>query len=192
MFLALLINAAILIVSAAAFNSRGKTDVKHIEDASYLMRDWLGPAASILFGLALLAAGQSSTVTGTLAGQIVFEGFLRMSMPPWLRRVVTRVVAILPAILIIMIAGEDSVNQLLLYSQVILSFQLPFAIIPLIIFAFPMRKGATNESKGKQRPVIPEEEGRGVGVAALKISAWIIAAIIIGLNLVFPILSLME
>lgn len=168
--------------------------MKHIEDASYLMRDWLGPAASVIFGLALLAAGQSSTVTGTLAGQIVFEGFLRMSMPPWLRRIVTRIVAILPAILIIMIAGEDSVNQLLLYSQVILSFQLPFAIIPLIIFAFPMKKSLSEAAgKGaKQRPVIPEDEGRGWGVAALKISAWIIAAIIIGLNLVFPILSLME
>lgn len=118
LFFALLINAAILIVSAAAFNSRGKYDVKHIEDASHLMREWLGPAASVLFGAALLAAGQSSTVTGTLAGQIVFEGFLRMRMRPWMRRIVTRVVAIVPAVLIIAVAGEESVNQLLLYSQV--------------------------------------------------------------------------
>lgn len=219
LFFALLINAAILIVSAAAFNARGKTDVKHIEDASSLMRDWLGPAASVLFGAALLAAGQSSTVTGTLAGQIVFEGFLRMRMKPWLRRIVTRVVAIVPAVMIIAVAGEDSVNQLLLYSQVVLSFQLPFAIIPLILFAFPKqseRLGQSEQKNGKVRnefstttnnnnivntnidkvtlirPHVPAWANRGAVVTALKVSAWIIAAIIIALNLIFPILALME
>lgn len=204
LFLALLINAAILIVSAAAFNARGKTDVKHIEDASELMREWLGKGASILFGLALLAAGQSSTVTGTLAGQIVFEGFLRMKMAPWLRRVITRVVAIVPAVLIIYWAGEESVNKLLLYSQVVLSFQLPFAVVPLIIFAFPSSK--TSSSAGadsientqitfpsrKQRPQIPKEARLGFITECLKLSSWIIAAIIIALNVIFPIISLQE
>lgn len=207
LFLALLINAAILIVSAAAFNSRGRTDVKHIEDASDLMKEWLGAGASILFGLALLAAGQSSTVTGTLAGQIVFEGFLKMKMAPWLRRIVTRVVAIVPAVLIIYWAGEESVNKLLLYSQVVLSFQLPFAIIPLIVFAFP-KSNASKSTNGdsttitdatmttgntkKERPEVPQEAGKGVLVTALKISSWIIAAIIIALNIIFPIISLQE
>jgi manganese transport protein len=194
LFLALLINAAILIVSAAAFNARGKTDVKHIEDASDLMKQWLGSGASILFGLALLAAGQSSTVTGTLAGQIVFEGFLRMKMAPWLRRIVTRVVAIVPAVLIIYWAGEESINKLLLYSQVVLSFQLPFAIIPLIIFAFPSKKqeASTVVPARKERPQIPKEANYGTITRCLEISSWIIAAIIISLNVIFPIISLQE
>lgn len=194
LFLALLINAAILIVSAAAFNARGKTDVKHIEDASDLMKQWLGSGASILFGLALLAAGQSSTVTGTLAGQIVFEGFLRMKMAPWLRRIVTRVVAIVPAVLIIYWAGEESINKLLLYSQVVLSFQLPFAIIPLIIFAFPSKKQevSTVVPARKERPQIPKEANYGTITRCLEISSWIIAAIIISLNVIFPIISLQE
>lgn len=204
LFLALLINAAILIVSAAAFNARGKTDVKHIEDASELMKQWLGKGASILFGLALLAAGQSSTVTGTLAGQIVFEGFLRMRMAPWLRRIVTRVVAIVPAVLIIYWAGEESINKLLLYSQVVLSFQLPFAIVPLIIFAFPSSKKRqsteTDEpstvvfssSDRKERPHIPKEANYGFATRCLEVSSWIIAAIIISLNIIFPIISLQE
>ena len=136
LFFAMFINAAILVTAAAAFHARGRHDVQHIEDASALMREWLGPASAILFGLALLAAGQSSTVTGTMAGQIVFEGHLRMQMKPWLRRLVTRVVAIVPALFIILLAGRDSINEMLIYSQVILSFQLPFAIVPLIVFAF--------------------------------------------------------
>lgn len=198
LFLALLINAAILIVSAAAFNARGKTDVKHIEDASELMKQWLGSFASVLFGLALLAAGQSSTVTGTLAGQIVFEGFLRMKMAPWLRRIVTRVVAIVPAVLIIYWAGEESINKLLLYSQVVLSFQLPFAIVPLIMFAFPKNQKSseivsnTNYPERKQRPHIPNEANYGLMTRCLEISSWIIAAIIIALNIIFPIISLQE
>ena len=204
LFLALLINAAILIVSAAAFNARGKTDVKHIEDASELMKQWLGSFASILFGLALLAAGQSSTVTGTLAGQIVFEGFLRMKMAPWIRRIMTRVVAIVPAVLIIYWAGEESINKLLLYSQVVLSFQLPFAIIPLIMFAFPKEnkskesstttiyEGGSSFENRKQRPQIPKEANYGLVTRCLEISSWIIAAIIIALNIIFPIISLQE
>jgi len=196
LFLALLINAAILIVSAAAFNARGKTDVKHIEDASELMKDWLGRGASILFGLALLAAGQSSTVTGTLAGQIVFEGFLRMKMAPWIRRILTRVVAIVPAVLIIYWAGEESINKLLLYSQVVLSFQLPFAIVPLIIFAFPSSEESSSSSSSsrtrKLRPYIPKEAIVGSITRFLELSSWLIAAIIIALNVIFPIISLQE
>lgn len=136
LILALLVNAAILIVAAAAFHERGERSVRHIEEAAELMRQWLGPASYLLFALALLAAGQSSAVTGTIAGQVVFEGFLQLRLAPWLRRLITRSVAIVPALLIVIITGEASINRLLLFSQVILSFQLPFAIIPLIIFTF--------------------------------------------------------
>jgi manganese transport protein len=179
LFFAMFINAAILITAAAAFNSRGRTDVTKIEDASELMRAWLGPASSILFGLALLAAGQSSTVTGTMAGQIVFEGHLRMRMKPWLRRLITRVVAVLPALLIIWIAGEDSVDKLLIYSQVILSFQLPFAIIPLIIFAF--NPTVTTDEKVK---TYWSERSRG-WEGVLKITSCLIAGLLIVLNVLF-------
>lgn len=166
---ALCINAAILIVAAASFHSRGHHDVQHIQDASALMKEWMGPMAAWLFGLALLAAGQSSTVTGTLAGQIVFEGFLKLQMKPWIRRLVTRLVAIVPALLIIGIAGSESINQLLLYSQVVLSFQLPFAIIPLIVFTF--------KAESKQ----------GLGETLLRTSSWIVAIIIIMLNIMYTI-----
>ena len=180
LFLALFINSAILIVSAAAFNSRGIENVNSIEDASLLMRKWLGPAASILFGLALLAAGQSSTVTGTVAGQIVFEGFLLLQMKPWMRRLVTRVVAIVPAVVIVMVAGADSINQILLYSQVILSFQLPFAIIPLIIYSLRRPTECTRQVEAfyaKREGTLTER--------LLKASAWAVAIAIIALNVVF-------
>ncbi len=183
LFLALLVNAAILITSAAAFHSRGHHNVRHIEEASELMKKWLGPASSIIFGLALLAAGQSSTVTGTIAGQIVFEGFLRIRLRPWLRRLVTRVVAIAPALLIVLIAGEDSINYLLLVSQVILSFQLPFAIIPLIIFAFTPPE--TQDAEG-----VPAEvreywltKRNSWSEKFLKLTSWTIAVIILVLNI---------
>jgi manganese transport protein len=181
LFLALLINAAILIVSAAAFHARGLSDIKHIEDASALMREWLGPASAIIFGLALLAAGQSSTVTGTLAGQIVFEGFLNLQMTPWMRRLVTRVVAIVPALLIVLLVGQDSINQLLLYSQVILSFQLPFAIIPLIIFVFsPPPPHATQSILEYHRKLVGTRKEQ-----ILKFSAWVVAVSIVALNILY-------
>lgn len=184
LFFALFINAAILITAAAAFNSRGRYDVQHIEDASDLMRNLLGPASAILFGLALLAAGQSSTVTGTMAGQIVFEGHLKMKMKPWLRRLVTRIVAVFPALLIIIIAGEDSINNLLVLSQVILSFQLPFAIIPLIIFAFKPDPA----SKVSQRAVeYWESRSRSVWEKPLLWSSILITAILVVLNILFLI-----
>src|SRR6202162_5837226 len=130
---ALFINAAILILGAAAFHTRGLHDVAEIADAYKLLSPVLGASlASTLFACALLASGQNSTLTGTLAGQIVMEGFLEIRLKPWLRRLITRAMAIIPAALVIGIAGESKVTALLVFSQVVLSFQLPFAVIPLI------------------------------------------------------------
>src|SRR6266849_2399676 len=132
---ALFINAAILVLGAAAFHTRGLHDVAEISDAYKLLSPVLGVSfASTLFACALLASGQNSTLTGTLAGQIVMEGFLEIRLKPWLRRLITRGLAILPAVIVIGIAGEGKVTSLLILSQVVLSFQLPFAIIPLIQF----------------------------------------------------------
>jgi manganese transport protein len=133
--LALFINAAILILGAAAFHTRGLHNVAEIADAYKLLSPVLGASlASTLFACALLASGQNSTLTGTLAGQIVMEGFLDLRLKPWLRRLITRALAIIPAALVIGFAGENKVTSLLILSQVILSFQLPFAVIPLIQF----------------------------------------------------------
>ncbi len=132
---ALFINAAILVLGAAAFHTRGLNNVAEIADAYKLLSPVLGVSlASTLFACALLASGQNSTLTGTLAGQIVMEGFLDIRLKPWLRRLITRSIAIIPAALVIGIAGENKVTSLLILSQVILSFQLPFAVIPLIQF----------------------------------------------------------
>ena len=132
---ALFINAAILVLGAAAFHTRGLHNVAEIPDAYKLLSPVLGASlASTLFACALLASGQNSTLTGTLAGQIVMEGFLNIRLRPWLRRLITRSIAIIPAALVIGIAGENKVTSLLILSQVILSFQLPFAVIPLIRF----------------------------------------------------------
>lgn len=132
---ALFINAAILVLGAAAFHTRGLHDVAEISEAYKLLSPVLGVSfASTLFACALLASGQNSTLTGTLAGQIVMEGFLQIRLKPWLRRLITRALAILPAVLVIAIAGESKVTALLILSQVVLSFQLPFAVIPLIQF----------------------------------------------------------
>ncbi len=135
LMLAFFINAAILIVAASVFYAHGYHHVTEIEDAYKLLSPLLHvPLASTVFALALLASGQNSTLTGTLAGQIVMEGFLDIRIAPWLRRLLTRGIAILPAIIAIMIWGDAGVTQLLLLSQVVLSFQLGFAIIPLIMF----------------------------------------------------------
>jgi manganese transport protein len=132
---ALFINAAILVLGAAAFHTRGLHNVAEIADAYKLLSPVLGASlASTLFACALLASGQNSTLTGTLAGQIVMEGFLNIRLRPWLRRLITRSIAIIPAAFVIGFAGEDKVTSLLILSQVILSFQLPFAVIPLIQF----------------------------------------------------------
>ena len=132
---ALFVNAAILVLGAAAFHTRGLHNVAEIADAYKLLSPVLGASlASTLFACALLASGQNSTLTGTLAGQIVMEGFLDIRLKPWLRRLITRSIAIIPAALVIGFAGENKVTSLLILSQVILSFQLPFAVIPLIQF----------------------------------------------------------
>ncbi|WP_018886619.1 Nramp family divalent metal transporter [Paenibacillus massiliensis] len=165
---ALFINAAILIVSAAVFHAQGMTNVAEISDAYYLLTPLLGTTmASILFGVALLASGQNSTVTGTLAGQIVMEGFLNLRLPPWFRRLVTRLIAIIPAVIVTAIAGERGTEELLVLSQVVLSLQLPFAIIPLIRFT-------SDRSK----------MGEFVNRRWENILAWIIAAVIITLNVI--------
>ncbi|SRR5579883_1344603 len=133
---ALLINSAILIVAAATFHFSGNQNVAEIQDAYQLLTPLLGTgAASMLFGLALLASGQSSTLTGTLAGQIVMEGFLDLRIPCWQRRLITRGLAIAPALAGVLIFGEQGIGKMLVLSQVILSLQLPFAIFPLVLFS---------------------------------------------------------
>jgi manganese transport protein len=139
--IALFINAAILVLAAAAFHTHGFHDVAEISSAYKLLSPVLGASlASTIFACALLASGQNSTLTGTLAGQIVMEGFLDIRLRPWLRRLITRAVAIVPAVLVIAIAGESKVTWLIILSQVVLSFQLPFAVIPLVQFTSDKKK----------------------------------------------------
>jgi manganese transport protein len=139
--IALFINAAILVLAAAAFHTHGFHDVAEISSAYKLLSPVLGASlASTIFACALLASGQNSTLTGTLAGQIVMEGFLDIRLRPWLRRLITRAVAIIPAVLVIAIAGESKVTWLIILSQVVLSFQLPFAVIPLVQFTSDKKK----------------------------------------------------
>ena len=135
LFLALFVNAAILIVSAATFYYKGHTDVAEISEAYKLLAPLLGTGfASVLFATALLASGQNSTITGTLAGQIIMEGFINFKIKPWIRRLITRLMAIVPAVLFIAIYGVRGVTELLILSQVVLSIQLSFAVFPLIMF----------------------------------------------------------
>jgi len=131
---ALFINAAILIVAAASFHTSGNTEVAEIQDAYKLLTPLLGAGASTAFALALLASGQNSTLTGTLAGQIVMEGFLNIRLRPWLRRLITRGIAIVPAVVTAILYGESGTAKLLVMSQVILSLQLSFAVFPLVAF----------------------------------------------------------
>ena len=141
--MAFFVNAAIMVVAAAAFHRAGRYDVADIRDAYLLLSPLLGVSfASTLFALALLASGQASTLTATLAGQIVMEGFLRIRLPAWLRRLVTRLLALIPALITIVWFGEESTGSLLVLSQVVLSLQLSFAVIPLVIFTSdPKRMG---------------------------------------------------
>ncbi|MCC7519049.1 MAG: Nramp family divalent metal transporter [Verrucomicrobiae bacterium] len=163
---ALFINAAILIVSAATFHARGHTGVAEIQDAYRLLSPTLGvPAAGALFALALLASGQNSTLTGTLAGQIVMEGFLNLRLRPWVRRLITRAIAIVPAAAAAAFYGESGVARLLIFSQVVLSLQLGFAVIPLILF--------TSD---------PKKMGRFANPRWVRILAWFAAGIIVLLN----------
>jgi manganese transport protein len=138
---ALFINGAILVVAAAAFHGTGNESVADISDAYKLLAPLLGTTlASTLFAVALLFAGQNATLTGTLAGQIVMEGFLNLRIRPWLRRLLTRAVAIVPALVTVVLYGERGSGSLLILSQVVLSLQLPFAVIPLILFASDKRR----------------------------------------------------
>ena len=138
---ALLINASILILAAATFNKIGKTDVAELEQVHSFLAPLLGSAwAPTLFGIALLCCGLNSTVTATLAGQIVMEGFIDIRLPPWARRLMTRSIAIIPAAIVTIWYGEKGTAQLLILSQVILSLQLPFAIVPLVMFTASRRK----------------------------------------------------
>lgn len=163
---AFFVNAAILVLAASVFFKTGNTQVARIEDAHELLKPLLGTkVAPVLFSIALIAAGQSSTVTGTLAGQIVMEGYLKLRINPWLRRLLTRLIAIVPAMLTILIYGDAKVDTLLILSQVILSVQLGFAVIPLIHFV-----------SDKQTM------GRFAISIKTKILAWAIAAILIYLN----------
>lgn len=141
LMLALFVNAGILIVAATAFHTTGHQDVAEIDQAYTLISPILGLSiASTLFAVALLAAGTNSTVTGTLAGQIIMEGFLHLRMAPWARRFLTRGLAILPVILVTVLFGSKGVGNLLVFSQIVLSMQLPFAVIPLVMFASDRQK----------------------------------------------------
>jgi len=167
---AFFVNAAILVMSAANFHSRGIV-VTEIQQAYHLLEPILGTRiAPVAFALALLAAGQSSTLTGTISGQIVMEGFLNIKMRPWLRRLLTRSVALIPAVIVIALMGNNGTYKLLILSQVILSLQLPFAVIPLIHFTSDRKKMGAFSS--------------AVWVQGL---AWIVAAIIVALNLMLVI-----
>jgi len=163
---AFFVNAAILVMAAAVFYESGHTEVAEIQDAHALLAPLLGSTfAPFAFAVALLAAGQSSTITGTLAGQIVMEGFLNVRIPPWVRRLITRLLAIIPAVAVLVIAGEKGTGGLLVLSQVVLSLQLPFAIVPLIHFV---------------------SDKRAMGEFAigpvLKTLAWVVAAVVVALN----------
>jgi manganese transport protein len=166
LMLALFVNAAILIMAASVFHASGHTDVEEIGQAYTLLSPLLGVGvASTLFAVALLASGVNSTVTATLAGQIVMEGFLRLRIPDWARRLITRGIAIVPVIIVTTLFGESGTAKLLVLSQVILSMQLPFAVIPLVQFVSDRRKMGSL--------VIP---------GWLKAAAWIVAAVILVLN----------
>ena len=163
--IAFLVNAAILILAATIFFKTGNSQVAEIKEAHRLLPGFLGNLAPILFAVALIAAGQSSTITGTLAGQIIMEGYLRLRINPIMRRLITRLLAIIPALIVIIIYGESEVDALLVFSQVILSLQLGFAIIPLIHFVSDKKTMGIFTIK----PII-------------KIGAWLIASILIFLN----------
>ncbi|MFC4809050.1 Nramp family divalent metal transporter [Paenibacillus sp. GCM10023250] len=167
LFFALFINAAILIIAASTFHTTGHTDVAEIGDAFHLLSPMLGTtAASILFGVALLASGQNSTLTGTLAGQIVMEGFLNIRLKPWLRRLITRMIAVVPAVIVTWLYGASGTADLLILSQVILSLQLSFAVIPLVKFT---------SDKAKM--------GSFANPLWMKILAWFVAIVIAALNI---------
>lgn len=164
---AFFVNASILILAATVFFKNGYHDIVEIQDAHSMLQPLLGEKlAPILFAVALIASGQSSTITGTLAGQIVMEGYLDLRIAPWLRRLITRLIAVIPAFLVIWLLGEDKIGDMLILSQVILSIQLGFAIIPLIHFVSDK-----------------EKMGKFAISNLVKMLAWLSAVIIVGLNI---------
>jgi manganese transport protein len=164
--LALFVNAAIVIVAAAVFYRSGHFEVAAIQDAYKLLSPLVGAAgASTLFAIALLASGQNSSITGTLAGQVVMEGFIHLKVSPWLRRLITRSLAIIPTIIVVAVTGEQGTEKLLILSQVILSIQLSFAVVPLVLFT------------GNRKIM-----GEFVNARWLKALAWLTAILIAGLN----------
>jgi len=166
LFFAFFINAAILILSAATFHGSGHQDVAEIGNAFQLLTPLLGTTlASTLFAVALLASGQNSTITGTLAGQIVMEGFLNLRLPAWIRRLITRLIAIIPAVIVTALYGEKGTGSLIILSQVILSLQLSFAVVPLVLFTSDRRK-----------------MGGFANGPVLTTIAWTVSAAIMGLN----------
>jgi manganese transport protein len=170
--LALFVNAAILVVAAAVFHRSGHFEVAAIEDAYKLLSPLVGAAgASTLFAIALLASGQNSSITGTLAGQVVMEGFVHIRVAPWLRRLITRSLAIIPTIIVVWVNGERGTESLLLLSQVILSLQLSFAVVPLVIFTSSRKR-----------------MGEFVNGPWLKALSWTVAVLIAGLNAWFLVL----
>ncbi len=173
---ALFVNAAILIVASAVFHRSGHFEVAAIEDAYKLLSPLVGAAgASTLFAIALLASGQNSSITGTLAGQVVMEGFIHLRVAPWLRRLITRSIAIIPTIVVVALWGEHGTEKLLLLSQVILSLQLSFAVIPLVIFT------------GNRKRM-----GEFTNAPWLKALSWTTAALIAGLNGWFLLLMMKQ
>jgi manganese transport protein len=163
---ALFINAAILVMAAATFHGTGHQDVAEIGDAYELLSPLLGTGlASALFAIALLCSGQNATLTGSLAGQIVMEGFINLRLRPWLRRLITRLLAIVPAIVVIALYGERGTGPLIILSQVVLSLQLPFAVFPLVVFTSDPRK-----------------MGPFVAPRWMQALAWVVAVIIAALN----------
>ena len=166
LMIALFVNAAILIVAAAVFHRRGLFNVAAIQDAYKLLSPLLGAAgASTIFAIALLASGQNSSITGTLAGQVVMEGFIHIRVSPWLRRLITRSLAIIPTIIVVALTGEHGTEKLLILSQVILSFQLSFAVVPLVLFT------------GNRARM-----GEFVNSRPMQVLAWFTAVLIAGLN----------
>jgi manganese transport protein len=163
---ALFINVAILVMAAATFHGSGHQDVADISDAYQLLSPLLGTTgASVLFAVALLCSGQNATLTGTLAGQIVMEGFINLRLRPWLRRLITRLIAIIPAIIVVVLYGDRGTGPLLILSQVVLSLQLPFAVFPLVMF--------TSD---------PAKMGAFANPGWVKALAWVVAFVIAGLN----------
>jgi manganese transport protein len=174
--IAFFVNTFILIVAAAVFYTRGYHEIVEIQDAHSLLAPLMGKAiAPVIFAVALIASGQSSTITGTLAGQIVMEGYLDLRIAPWLRRLITRSIAVVPALFVIYFYGDDKVGEMLIFSQVVLSLQLGFAVIPLIHFVSDKKRMGTFAIK-----------------PWVKILSWLTAAIIVGLNIKLVLESLID